>query len=61
MIMKQITFKEKGIELKNPSLFLITILKIRKLREEMNRARAHRIVRRWGKKLDREIMKDVTT
>jgi len=58
--MKQITYKKKGIEFKNPSLFLITILKIRKLREEMARARAQRIVRRWGKKIDREIMKDVT-
>ena len=58
--MKQITYREKGIELENPSLFLVTILKIRKLREEMARARAQRIVRRWGKKIDREIMKDVT-
>lgn len=54
--MKKIIFKEKGIEFKNPSSFLITILKMKKQREERERVRNEKTMRNFALKLDREIM-----
>jgi len=55
--MEKIIYKEKGIEIKNPSPFLALILKMRKQREERRRSLIQRI-RDFGLKLDKEIMKD---
>ena len=41
--------KEEGIEIGNPSPFLVTILKMKKQREEMARIRAQRTLRNEGK------------
>jgi len=47
--------KEKGIEFKNPSPFLVTILKMKKQREERERERAKKIVRKLSLKEDKEM------
>lgn len=55
--MKKITYKEKGMEIKNPSPFLVVILRIQKQREEMARIRAQKGIKDFALKLDKEIMR----
>ena len=53
--MEKINYKEKGIETKNPSPFLMLILKMQRQREERRRFQIQRI-KNLGLKLDKEIV-----
>lgn len=57
--MKEVIFKHKSLVIENVSPFMMTIIKIWKLRGEIARARIQRDVRELALKIDREIMKDV--
>lgn len=54
--MKPIIYGEKGFEIKNPSPFLITILKMKKQREERAKVRTQREMRNIVLKTDKEYM-----
>jgi len=58
--MEEVIFKHKSLVIENISPFMMTIIKIRKQRAERMRAKAQRVVREFGLRIDREIMKDIT-
>ena len=55
--MEKIIFKHKRLIIENVSPFLMTIFKIWKLREEMARVYAQKVIRDFALKLDEKIMK----
>jgi len=57
--MEKVIYKEKGFEIKNPSPFLVTILKMKKQREERQRVKDNKTINDFALKIDREIMRDL--